>query len=152
MTDAERNILIWLCTIEDSTLGKSIVNLNDGAGITRLGITSANWLGRIPASFWTPECSPDSALEIALIFYDTHYWQQYQLSKLPMPVAASVLSALVDCGPQSLNWYKAHPALTDFIVRWKAHYLWLSQQKPGDAKFLDGWYARAAAIYPELPK
>lgn len=142
------SIIHWLLTLEDSTLGTVITNLNDGGGLTRLGITQRTGNATMNPLFWTPSVSAANAVILATMWYDTHYWQNYGLDKLPMPAAASVLSAIVNCGSQALHWWDLHPNLNDFISRWKIHYEWLAKQPGSIASDLRGWYNRADSIYP----
>lgn len=150
MFDLETDILHWLLRLEDSTMGTRITNLGDGGGLTRLGITQRSGNTTMNPLFWTPSVSPSNAVILATMWYDSHYWQNYGLAKLPFPACASVLSALVNCGSQALTWWEHQPQLANFIERWKIHYEWLSKQPGSNASNLHGWINRANSIYPNI--
>lgn len=148
----------WLLRLEDRDLAGEVVNLGDGAGLTRFGITTRDDSTLVPPSFWTEP--PADAIEHARAFYKSHFWDTLHLDAIPMPLAASMLSCAVVCGPTNMyRFYEyAHSVGLDlnaqldaFIRRWKVHNAWLVRVNPNDARFLKGWNARASAIYPNLP-
>lgn len=145
-------ILMWLLRLEDSTLSAAITSLSDGAGLTRLGITSAN-VPNMPAAFWVPSTPSADAIQMALDFYHTHYWVPLGLDSIAPQFAASILSCAVNCGTRAATAILAQSNgnFTQFISRWKQYYQSIALNKPSDVRFLAGWLARAAALYPELP-
>lgn len=152
------DVFDWLLHLEDASLSGQIVSLNDGAGLTRFGLTSRDDSTLLPANFFTTMSTAD-ALECAKSFYKTHFWDRYHMEELGMPLAASFLSAAVVCGYDQamrfLEW--ARGSLNDsnllprFITRWQVHNEWVARTFPNDARFLRGWNARATSIYPALP-
>lgn len=137
-------------------LGK-VENLSDGAGLTRFGITQRDDSAKVATDFFTSTDLP-TVIQNARHFYTDNFWIKFSLYKDPLPIAASYLSALVNCGLQAEMWmFNARHlapsyALDWFISRWIEHYRWLVRVKPSDNKFFNGWYSRAMAVYPALPK
>lgn len=149
------DILTWLLRLEDRGLTGIIVNLGNGRGETRFGITSAD---PVDARYWTLD--PEQALLMAKTYYRKLYWEACGLERLGMPLAASVLSCAVNCGaPQAMRFLEnardrgvmQQEILRRFIERWITHYQWLASMRPQDEKFLAGWIKRANTIYPALP-
>lgn len=158
-------ILTWLLNLEDRGLTGKSVSLADGQGLTRFGITTLTLNAEqhlttptLPADFFSLPVA--DAIPVAKTFYQLRYWEPLGLSLLPMPLAASLLSCAVNCGPdQALRFYDYAKAvgvgpdniLANFIKRWIIHYIWLVDSRPATAPYLAGWKARAAATYPNLP-
>src|SRR2546425_1026435 len=95
-------IVEWLLRQEDSTLAGEVVNLGDGAGRTRYGITEKNCRS-LPKEFWGNEdgavMSNDLALPIAKNAYRNEYWVRIHGDEIRSDiVAAPVFSAAVNCG------------------------------------------------------
>ena len=147
-------VLTWLLNLEDRGLTGSVENLGDGGGQTRFGITS----------YWGPETSPlitadfftiptPDALPIAKQYYKTVFWDKLKLDQYPMPLAASVLSCAVNCGPGTALHLLSHGShnLETFIAAWSFHYRQVAGNDPSRGKFLDGWLKRATAVFPNLP-
>ena len=155
------DVLDWLLNLEDRGLTGHIVNLGDGAGLTRFGLTSTDDGQYLPATFFTTSTTPAAARTIARVFYNQQFWIPLGLGSIDMPLAASILSCAVDCGKKraaallakaSAECPTGQPLINYFLNEWSKYYRSLVTNKQSDARFLDGWLARAAAIYPELPK
>ena len=163
------NLLNWLLSLEDSQLRGVIIDLGDGAGLTRFGITQKFDGASVPPSFWST-MNRDEALAAARQFYQTKFWDMLSLGDLGNVVlAASVLSCAVNCGAgraielceQALevaprNWTAIRAALNEaaqapllqrFVAAWQAYYKGLVDRTPEDARYLAGWLARAARLY-----
>ena len=148
ITQQTNDILTWLLRLEDATLSGKVVNLGDGAGWTRLGITSRD------ASFFHDDFrdySVDAAIEAAKVFYYQKFWLPLELDAIDPNYAASILSCAVNCGIEPAKALFARSnSHAEFIVNWQAHYHAIVKMWPQDAKFLDGWLRRAITIFPEL--
>lgn len=161
----------WVLRQEDSTLSGKVVNLNDGAGLTRFGITS-----RVnpPAYFYTKPAS--EALVDAILIYTIQFWNPLSCDRLNyFPLAASLLSFAINDGEGFAAHYLLQRVLgvaEDGIIgpatvaaanaefgtvllqklqdaQW-AHYQATAAANPADAKDLAGWHARAYRVYPSL--
>lgn len=148
------DILGWVLELEDRGLTGKVVNLGDGAGITRFGITSRD-AGYFHGDFFTyPKAA---AIEAAKVFYFNRYWKPlgiYMNLQLTAPYAATALSCAVNCGvgvARSLDEI-SRGSLSEFIELWQNHYRQIVSAHPDRARFLDGWLSRSSAIFPELPK
>ena len=168
-----QSVCIWMLKQEDSTLSGVVVNLGDGGGLTRFGIAQ-NFHPNLPANFYTE--SRLSALLYAEFLYEQQYWNLIQGGHIENEVlAASLFSFAVnagvsqavktlqaclgitedgDFGPITLemtNHYSASPFLAPALRTAEAKfYNALAYSNPGDERFLAGWLARAALIYPSL--
>jgi lysozyme family protein len=162
----------WILQQEDAGLTGKVVNLFDGAGLTRFGIGQHSSPG-IPADFYT--CSVAQALEEAKTFYRANFWDRFLGdSILSDEVAATILSFSVNSGLQTtiillqqvLGFQirdgimgpvtlaavnKMGPPLAAQLRAAQANfYKMLVAKQPTDARFLAGWLARANRIYPSL--
>ena len=145
ITPQINDILTWLLHQEDANLSGKVVNLDDGAGWTRLGITSRD------AAFFNGDFSQyptSAALDAAKIFYYQKYWLPLGLDNIVATYAASILSCAVNCGLTAAKalWDRSN-SQSDFIANWKRHYDAIVRNRPEDERFLNGWYKRADTIY-----
>lgn len=171
----------WVLRLEDRTLAGKTVNLGDGAGYTRFGVTSVNCT-QVPENFWIdtvsgPRMTNEEALEVAKQVYHDRYWQPLQGSQMTNDeVAATLLSIAVNCGvvaavrllqgvlsapadgvlgPITLarvTAYSSQETLAeDLRETQEAYYQAIVARKPENARFLNGWLNRARARYPDLP-
>lgn len=158
---------------EDSTLSVAIVNLRDGAGWTRLGVTSKNHPELIPTGFFdSHKVSRDQALVIAEQVYAKEYATPLHIADIAdQALANALLSAGANMGTgtaakllqQAIN-HTMHvdvdgvigpgtlsavrminpgSLLSTFIGEAKLHYVTLAVTNPADQKFLQGWLNRA---------
>lgn len=163
----------WLLQQEDRGLTGKIVNLFDGGGMTRFGIAQHSSPG-IPADFYT--CSVTQALGEAEIFYKANFWDKFLGdSILSDEVAATILSFSVNSGLQTTILLlqqvlgfnqrdgimgpitlaatnKMNPTTLAAQLRQAQanFYQMLVAKQPTDARFLQGWLARANRIFPSL--
>lgn len=147
------DVLMWLLKLEDRTLEGKIIDLGDGAGLTRFGITQKWFKSALPADFWSPTLPTGVAIVYAKLFYRRHYWDDMGLSEFhDITFAASVLSCAVNMGTAvAQKLLRESAGHQQFIAAWIAAYDDLVKHSPDDAKFLKGWRARANAIFPALP-
>lgn len=167
-------IVQWLLFQEDDhhTPGK-IVNLGDGAGLTRLGITSKNFGNVLPSSFWTAAMSFKDAVVMAKNFYRGQEWHHINGDRIVsdaiaavllsfavnnnVPHAVKVLQHVLQVKEDGvlgqgtlaeLNW--KDPKITEKLFRadWAMYYHHLADANPNDMRFLNGWLARAGFPYP----
>jgi lysozyme family protein len=168
------SIVEWVLRLEDRTLAGKTVNLGDGAGLTRFGITTKNCPG-MPREFW--ESMPtEQAIELAKQFYYSKYWQPIRgTSILSDEVAATLMSFAVNdgvysavkliedvihqdrdgvFGPNDLAAVnQAEPEQLAAALRdeQEARYQAIEARIPSDQKFDRGWRKRAYVHYPDLP-
>jgi lysozyme family protein len=167
-------IIPWLLYQEDSrtTPGK-IVNLGDGAGLTRLGITSKNFGEILPASFWTYQVNFADAIKTAKDFYQQQYWQHINGDRIAadavaavllsfavnknIPVAVKTLQHVLGVLPDGVlglvtvsTLNSKDPAALERMFRseWTDFYHRLVNMNPSESRFLAGWLARAAFPFP----
>lgn len=165
-------IVQWLLYQEDDhrTPGK-IVNLGDGAGLTRLGMTQ-RWHPELPADFFSTMLFAD-AVKLAKQTYRTKYWDkisgdliQDDIVAAPLfsfavnddPLIASkhlqgVLHIKEDghIGPKTLAELNSKdPVMVARLFRadWITFYKQLAWISPTKQKFLEGWINRAEFPYP----
>lgn len=169
------SIVQWLLYQEDDRrVPGKIVNLNDGAGFTRLGITSNNFGQFVPADFFSSMPFAD-AVKVSKQVYRDHFWALFSGDKIVSDiVAAPVLSASVNIsggvsravkivqeilgivedgilGPKTLAELNSKdPVIVARLFRsgWENFYRHLAQVNPSKTRFLDGWLARADFPYP----
>lgn len=160
----------WLLRQEDSTLAGKIVNLGDGAGFTRFGITSKN-VTNMPDGFFTTMPTPQ-ALQAAKAHYRAVDWARMRGDQITSDeCAASLFSFCVNggdtteieivqrafgltadgnIGPITLAALNAPGAGDKVRQAQYAHYDALFRANPDDAKWINGWHKRALRIYPSL--
>lgn len=93
------SIIEWVLQLEDRGLRGNTVNLGDGAGWTRFGLTSNNFSSKLPANFWTgaDRMDNETALEAAKQCYYDAYWTPLGLGQLQCDeLAATILSFAVN--------------------------------------------------------
>lgn len=170
----------WVLRLEDRTLAGKTVDLKDGAGLTRFGITQKN-CPQLPSNFWEdttagPRMSNDDAIEEAKQVYYTRYWTPIRGTQLISDeLAATLLSFAVNDGtgtavkllqaclgvPQDgvlgPATCIAAQAQDGSILAAKlrdaqeARYQAIEAANPADARFDAGWRKRAYVQYPDLP-
>ena len=97
------NCINWVLRLEDRTLRGDTVDLKDGAGYTRFGITQKN-CPQVPENFWidttgAPRMTNDEALEAAQQVYHDRYWTPLQGAAFASDeLAATLLSFAVNDG------------------------------------------------------
>src|SRR5258708_1538011 len=167
------NCINWVLRLEDRTLRGISKNLGDGAGWTRLGITSKN-NPQVPVEFFTT-MPIDQALEVAKNVYWQKYWVPIQGNLLPTDeLAATLLSFDVNDGAEAVKLLQgclglgqdgsfgpvtlravqaANPAdlAQELREAQERFYRGLAARNPNDVQFLNGWVKRAQVVYPELP-
>lgn len=169
MADATACIT-WVLRQEDATLSGKVVDLNDGAGPTRFGITRA---AGPSASFYSLPAS--LALQEAVSIYRSEYWNRLCGDQINyQPLAASLLSFAINdgegteakmlqsilgvvtdgaIGPQTVAAINAADGATLLArlqgAQWQ-HYQSVAARNPNDIKDLDGWKKRAFRTYPSL--
>jgi lysozyme family protein len=102
------NIIEWVLRLEDRTLAGKTENLNDGAGLTRFGLTTRDEGDVLPRCFWEDDDSVDpvqyrmsnlAALEAAKQVYYDKYWTPICCTQIASDeVAATLLSFAVNDG------------------------------------------------------
>jgi lysozyme family protein len=165
-------IMMWVLRQEDSTLSGKVVNLMDGQGLTRFGIGQTSH-PNLPADFYTNPAA--LALLDAEQVYKGQYWDRFLGDSITDDGVASCLlsfaindgearevqmlqqclSVPVDSvmGPVTLAHTNAYnPTLLAAALRAAQadFYRACVAKQPTDARFLTGWLARAARIYPSL--
>ena len=162
------NAINWVLQLEDRGLRGIVVNLHDGGGLTRFGITSKNH-PEAPADFYTKPAA--AAIEDAKNIYHTSYWLpiyggEFQTDELAATLLSfavndgvheavkllqGVLGVAVDgaFGPGTLAAVRQISSEADVAERLReaqeAFYRRLGGQ------YLTGWLRRAGAVYPALP-
>jgi lysozyme family protein len=166
-------IIPWILYQEDShtTPGK-IVNLGDGAGFTRLGITERWHQTQVPPNFFSTMSFKD-AVTAAKIVYKQCYWNFLDGDSIASDlVAAPLLSFAVNATPKvavktlqrvlevvedgslgpktlaELNSKDPGVTATLFRAEWINFYHRDVDANPSKAKFLNGWVNRANFPYP----
>lgn len=170
-------IVQWVLYQEDShhTPGL-IVALRDGAGLTRLGITSRNFATKVPADFFT-SMAFGPAVAIAKKIYHDFFWVNVHGDQLPDAVAAPMFSFAVNKSPYTaiqilqkvldtkqdgvlgsqtmgiLNSKDPNIVATLYRAAWIDWYHNDVNLNPSKAGFLSGWVNRANFPYPspEVP-
>jgi lysozyme family protein len=169
------SIVEWVLRLEDRTLAGKTVNLGDGAGLTRFGVTSKNH-PELPDAFWTT-MSREDALAVAKQVYHEKYWAPIRGTEIESDeLAATLMSFAVNDGPKQavkLLQRCLDATQADGVVgSWTLHaisclepaalaerlreaqegfYQYLAAQHPEKQKNLQGWLNRARARYPDLP-
>jgi lysozyme family protein len=169
-------IIEWVLRLEDRTLAGKTVNLGDGAGLTRFGVTTKNCPG-VAEAFWTL-MPREQALEVAKSYYWTKYWVPVFGTQINSDdVAAEMLSFGVNDGdptiihmlqrilgrPQDgkmdlglvalVNDQDGPTLAAKLRDAQEERYQAIIANNPGRyAKFENGWCKRAYAQYPDLPR
>jgi lysozyme family protein len=165
-----------LLIAEDSTLSAKVVDLGDGAGLTRLGISSRLHPKLVAAKFFDPKVSKNMALPVAVQTYWSEYAIPLMLEKIAdQRIATALLSIAVNTGigtgvkmmqtacvalkqpatidglmgPGTLRAIDALPAgelLDEYLYEARAHYFDLAVKNPDDKRFLQGWLNRTNSL------
>ena len=166
-------ICTWVLRQEDSTLAGIPKDLGDGQGITRFGIGQKSH-PELGIAFFTT-MGAGMALTIAEYTYKTVYWNRFQGDAILDDGVAScllsfgindgearevvmlqeILGISVDgvVGPQTLAKVNGTPPIPLAAALRSAQadfYRGLVAKNPDNQRFLAGWLARAARIYPSL--
>ncbi len=163
----------WLLYQEDDhkTPGK-IENLGDGAGLTRLGITSNNFGNVVPSTFFTVMPFKE-AVKSAKDFYRSQEWHHLRGDDIQSDeLAACLLSFAVNksvptatkklqqilgldddgvLGQQTLaeaNSKEPKALVIMFRAAWISYYHHIVDVNPSNQRFLQGWLNRANFPYP----
>ena len=166
-------IVQWLLYIEDDKKepGK-IVNLNDGAGNTRFGLTQRWHQVDLPIDFFTTMAFKDAVIAAKKV-YKTRYWNMidgdlitsdqvaapllsFAVNDTP-EVAVKTLQSVLDVeqdgimGPQTLAELNSKDGdITAHLFRaaWINFYQKDCELNSSKAQFLSGWITRATFPYP----
>jgi len=98
------SIIEWVLRLEDRTLAGKTEDLGDGAGLTRLGLTTRDEGGVLPKYYWVDDLpqyrmSNLAALEVAKQVYYDRYWTPLRGTQLLNDeVAATLMSFAVNDG------------------------------------------------------
>lgn len=164
-------ICIWLLRQEDATLKGDIVNLGDGAGFTRFGITSKNF-PNMPDGFFST-MPTEQAIQCAEDHYRAVDWARMHGDQITSDeCAASLFSFCVNggdtteieivqrafgltadgnIGPMSLAALNAPGAGDKVRAAQAQHYTNLYNANPvANARWIHGWLNRANRVYPSL--
>ena len=175
------SIINWVLQLEDRGLRGNTVNLGDGAGYTRLGLTSKNF-PNVPTRFWygIDRMDNEEAIECAKQTYHDSYWTPLGLGELQCDeLAATIMSFAVNDegagtsgravkllqqalgvavdGRFGLHTLGALLAADNATTAAKLRedqeqfYVNLVADNPSKSIFLDGWVKRARVVYPDLP-
>lgn len=166
-------IVEWLLYIEDSKKHPGlIINEGDGAGLTRLGLTSKTYGAIVPPEFFTT--MPFAmAVQVAKSIYQDQYWHHLNGDRINSDqIAAPLLSFAVNRNiPTAVKRLQRVLGVRDdgvlglvtiaelnqkdpvvvaklFRASWIDYYHIVASVNPNDAKFLDGWINRANFPFP----
>jgi len=158
---------------EDATLSGQVVNLGDGAGLTRFGVTQ-NAHPNLPDGFFTMDTI--SALQQAELIYEGQYWNRFLGGEIVDDgVAACMLSFAINDGEsrevkmvqacvgvdvdgvmgavtlQHVNAYDGPQLAAALRAAQADFYRALYAANPArNGQFINGWLIRAARVYPNL--
>jgi len=166
-------IVEWLLYQEDDhhTPGK-IVNLGDGAGLTRLGVTSKNFGSIVPPEFFTT-MSFVLAVQVAKTVYQNEYWHHINGDRIVsdqvaapllsfavnrnIPTAVKHLQHVLEVNPDGvlglvtisvLNQKDPNIVAKLFRAEWIDYYHNVAAMNSNDSKFINGWIDRANFPFP----
>lgn len=166
-------VVQWLLYQEDDHRNPGrILNEGDGAGWTRLGITSKTYGSIVPPDFFST-MPFNLAVQVAKTLYLNQYWHHLNGDRiLAEEVAAPLLSFAVNRNIPTAVKHLQHvlgvdpdgvlglvtiaelnqkdPAIVAkmFRAEWENYYRQVAAVNPNDEKFIDGWVARANFPYP----
>ena len=167
------NVAPWLLWIEDDKkVPGKIVNLGDGGGMTRLGITSANWTRQVPPNFFT-DLAFGPAVTAAKLVARTFFWNRFAGDQIAsdivaapllsfafnfnVPTAVKTLQRAINVIPDgamgpltlsALNVINPVEVAANFRTGWAQFYRDDAAQNPAKAQFLQGWLNRVNIPYP----
>jgi len=174
------DVVNWVLRLEDRTLAGKTVNLGDGAGWTRFGVTSKN-NPQLPPTFWwealgQARMANDAALEVAKRFYHEKYWMPLHGTQIVTDeLAATLMSFAVNdglsgavkllqgilgltvdgsLGPKTLSELLANDTpetAAKLRDAQESFYELVVARDQSKQRFLDGWRSRAQVVYPDLP-
>jgi lysozyme family protein len=166
-------IVEWLLYQEDDhrNPGRTL-NEGDGAGLTRLGITSKNYAAIVPAGFFGT-MPFQMAVQVAKTLYQNQYWHHLNGDRIisdliaapllsfavnrNIPTAVRTLQHILDVETDgvlglitiaTLNQKDPVAVAAQFRAGWINYYHAVALTNPNDAKFLDGWINRANFPFP----
>jgi lysozyme family protein len=166
-------VVQWLLWQEDDKkVPGKIVNLGDGGGLTRLGITSANWTRQVPSNFFT-DLAFGPAVTAAKLIARTFFWNRFNGDQIladivaapllsfafnyNVPTAVKTLQTAVHMradgvmGPLTLSAVNTSSPVNvamNFRTLWAQFYRDDAAANPSKAKFLQGWLDRVNIPYP----
>lgn len=163
----------WLLWIEDDkkTPGR-IINEGDGAGLTRLGITSKNWNMQVPGNFFT-DLPFGPAVTAAKLIARNFFWNKFSGDQITSEIVAAPLLSFAfnfnvhtavqtlqkaasvapdgNMGPITLsavNVINPTALAANFRALWADFYRADVAANPAKAQFLQGWLNRVNIPYP----
>ncbi len=170
MADFE-SCINWVLRLEDSTLSGKIIDLHDGGGLTRFGITQHS-NQNVEPTFWTTMPFAE-ALDLAKRRYRAIYWNVMKGDFINFEEVAAVLLSFVvndgasraikeiqeavgvsddgNFGPQTLAAVNAAEPVQlarDLRDNQISFYRRIVEYNPADERFLKGWINRANVPYP----
>lgn len=173
---ADSNLIsTWIVKLEDSPRHPGIaIDLGDGAGITRYGITSKWHFNDVPHEFFS-SMPNDQAYQVAVDFYTEIYCRHLCVVGInSLELAASLVSFAVNETPREavkelqlvlevnadgvigpatiaeLNSKDGSVVAKLFRASWADFYHRKAALNPGrDSQWLNGWLRRAALVYPQ---
>lgn len=166
-------VVQWLLYQEDDHRIPGVIrNLGDGAGLTRLGITSKNYGAIVPPEFFT-SMGFAQAVQVAKTLYLNQYWHHLNGDRIlaeevaapllsfavnrNIPHAVKVLQQVLGVEPDGVlglvtvsQLNQKDPAIVARMFRadWINYYHNVAAVNANDLKFLDGWINRANFPYP----
>lgn len=168
------SVVQWLLYQEDSHMHPgAIVNLGDGAGLTRLGITQKSYGTQVPVDFFTTMNFHDAVLTAKTV-YQKFYWNIFNGDQINADeIAAVIISFAVNksiptavrtiqnalglepadgiLGSHTLSEINSKdPGMLARLYRadWINYYQQIAAINPKDQKFLQGWINRVNFPYP----
>jgi lysozyme family protein len=166
-------IVLWVLQQEDRGLTGKVVDLGDGAGLTRFGIAQ-NAHPDLSADFYTTDRT--SALQQAELIYEQQYWNRFMGDYITdVGVASCLLSFAINDGTarevkmvqecvgvsvdgimgastlQHINAYNPQMLAAALRAAQADFYRAIYASNPAKyGPFINGWLARAARVYPSL--
>jgi lysozyme family protein len=173
MANFQKAVEFVLWQEDDHRQPGKIVNLGDGVGLTRLGITQKNYSGDVPDSFFSTLDFKD-AVSCAKAVYRKFYWNSLAGDSLSSDLIAALLLSFavnkntktaIRClqgvlnttedgvlGPITLamvNSKDENQVAKLYRAAWANYYMQLAAINPDrDQKFLHEWLDRADTPYP----
>lgn len=165
-------IVVWVLRQEDSRLNGQIVDLHDGAGLTRFGLTQRDDAAYLPANFFT-DMPAAAALEASKPVYRLKYWRGMagdqisnddsaaslfsfavnggEISEIELAQRALGLTPDGNVGPATIAALNDAGAGAKIRAAQAVHYSAIARNNPDKyGRFLGGWLTRANRIYPNI--